>query len=59
MTGSDKRRLLPGSNLVDNCLFERVCKMRDGFAVGAVKLDGVSNRASHCVIRDTREHAVD
>ena len=59
VTGGDKRQLVSGGNAVDNCLFERVCKMRDGFADGAVNLDGVENRVSHCVVRDIREHALD
>ena len=57
--GGDKKSLTPGGCVVDNCLFTRPCAMRDGFAVGAVRLDGVENRVSHCVINNTREHAMD
>ena len=57
--GGNKRLLKDGGNVVENCLFERPCAMKDGFAQGAVWLDGVENRVSHCVIHDTREHALD
>ena len=57
--GGDKKLLEPGENVVDNCLFTRPCLMREVWACGAVRLDGVENRVSHCVIHDTREHALD
>lgn len=59
LRGGDKRTLRPGCNAVDNCFFDRPAVMRDGFSKGAVEMDGVENRVSHCVIHDTREHALD
>lgn len=59
VNGGVKKSLTPGGCVVDNCLFTRPCLMRNGFACGAISLDGVENRVSHCVIHDTREHALD
>ena len=59
VNGGNKKLLAPGGNVVDNCLFTRPCAMRDGCALGAVRLDGVRNRVSHCVIHNVREHAMD
>lgn len=59
LRGGDKRTLRPGCNAVDNCFFDRPAVMRDGFSKGAVEMDGVENRISHCLIRNTREHAID
>ena len=59
VNAGDKKLLMPGGCVVDNCLFTRPCLMRNGCACGAVRLDGVENRVSHCVIHQTREHALD
>ena len=59
MSGGRKSTLTPGGNAVDNCRFTNPCLMRGGNAFGAVHVDGVANRVSHCLIRGVREHALD
>lgn len=58
LSGGDRLTQRPGSNVVDNCFFERPCAKRIGFSVGAIDMDGVDNTVSHCLIRNTREHAM-
>ena len=59
LSGGDRVTQLPGSNVVDNCFFERPCAKRGGFSDGAINMDGVDNTVSHCLIRNTREHAME
>ena len=59
VSGGRKSTLTPGGNVVDNCRFTNPCLMRGGNAYGAVHVDGVGNRVSHCLIHGVREHALD
>ena len=58
LSGGDPVTQTPGSNVVDNCFFERPCAKRRGCSEGAISMDGVDNVVSHCLIRNVREHAM-
>ena len=56
LTGGDVRTELDwGGNVVENCLFDRCCMMKSGWAQGGVRVGGCGNRVAHCLFRNFPE----
>ena len=49
-----------GRNLVENCRFRDICRMKSGWATGGLILaGGAGNAVRHCEISDSIEHGLD
>ena len=53
--GGSAKADAPGSNVVENCRFERICTLRTGCSSGAVSLMGYGNAVRHCELHDIDE----
>ena len=58
VAGGDMKRLVSPRNRIENCLMDHCTYLGCGCALSSAKVFGVGNSMAHCVIRHTREHAM-
>jgi Right handed beta helix region len=57
LNGGDRSTLSPGGNVVENCQFQRFGEWSRCYQP-AVRVSGVGNRVSHCLIQDGPHNAI-
>ncbi len=57
LDGGDRRTLIPGNNIVDNCDIYNFSRINLTFSF-AVSMNGVGNKVTHCDIHDAQSGAV-
>lgn len=57
LSGGDKRKLISGNNIVDNCKVHDYNR-RAKFGYGGIRVDGSGNKVSHCEIYNSDFHGI-